>query len=224
MIKLTRLIRAFHNAGKAVATQVRPDRPKRRQSSRGRLALRRYFIISAGVALTALGVAITGSFLSVTYAEQSQSTAHPGDFFGSSVSQTSSALLDSLASRDEPLPPVEPVVEIHTLSAESAPPAAALVSGRINNVNLTFYDCKSQGFCGAMANGKKVYEGAAACSWNLNLGTKFRIIGDPTARVYVCADRGLLANTWVDIFWYDPADGWRWQASVGRYGTIEIIQ
>ena len=40
---------------------------------------------------------------------------------------------------------------------------------------------------------------------------------------YVCADRGLLANTWVDIFWYYPADGYRWQAVVGRYGTINIV-
>lgn len=94
---------------------------------------------------------------------------------------------------------------------------------RMSNVNLTFYDCASQGFCGRMYNGHKVYEGAAACSWNLAIGTRFRISGDPTGRVYICEDRGLLTNTWVDIFFYYPADGYRWQAQVGRHGTIEIV-
>jgi hypothetical protein len=99
-----------------------------------------------------------------------------------------------------------------------------LVRALIHNVNITFYDCLNDGFCGAMYNGQRVYEGAAACSWNLPIGTKFRILGDPTARVYRCDDRGWLANTWVDISFYDPADGWRWQAQVGRYGTIEIVE
>jgi len=96
--------------------------------------------------------------------------------------------------------------------------------GRIANVNITFYDCADQGFCGAMANGHIVYEGAAACSWNLQIGTKFVIEGDPTGRIYTCEDRGLLDNTWVDIFWHAPADGWLWQSAVGRWGVIEIVE
>jgi hypothetical protein len=104
------------------------------------------------------------------------------------------------------------------------PPAAVVTVGRIDNVNLTFYDCLDQGFCGTMKYGKEVFEGAAACSWNLPEGTRFRIIGDPTARVYVCEDRGLLEDTWVDIFFHDPDDGWAWQKAVGRYGTIEIVR
>jgi hypothetical protein len=95
--------------------------------------------------------------------------------------------------------------------------------GRVENVNITFYDCRGQGFCGAMYNGKRVHSGAAACSWNLALGTRFRIDGDPTRRVYVCEDRGLLADTWVDIYFFLPSDGYRWQGEVGRYGTIEIL-
>lgn len=94
---------------------------------------------------------------------------------------------------------------------------------RMTNVNVTFYDCANQGFCGRMYNGRRVYEGAAACSWNLVIGTRFRIVGDPTGRTYICEDRGLLTNTWVDIFFYYPADGYRWQAQVGRHGTIEIV-
>jgi hypothetical protein len=89
---------------------------------------------------------------------------------------------------------------------------------------LTFYDCMVQKFCGAMANGQKVYEGAAACSYNLAMGTMFTIKGDPTGRVYVCKDRGLLPNTHVDIFWNNPADGWAWQRAVGSRGTIEFVE
>ena len=109
-------------------------------------------------------------------------------------------------------------------SAVSQPPAALVTVGRIENVNLTFYDCLDQGFCGTMKSGEKVYEGAAACSWNLPEGTRFRIAGDPSKRTYVCEDRGMLENTWVDVFFYDPKDGWEWQKAVGRIGTIEIIK
>ena len=112
----------------------------------------------------------------------------------------------------------------------SSPPGWSVLSvessaleRRVTNVNLTFYDCLEQDFCGAMYNGRTVYEGAAACSWDLPLGTRFSIVGDPTGRVYTCEDRGLLADTWVDVFWHDPADGWRWQAEVGRHGAIVLL-
>jgi hypothetical protein len=117
-----------------------------------------------------------------------------------------------------------------------APPAAVIgpdvhrvfpgitVLRSIARVNVTFYDCAEQGFCGNMANGRKVYQGAAACSYDLPFGTRFFIEGDPTGRIYRCEDRGLLSNTWVDIFWYFPADGWRWQEVVGRLATIHIIE
>jgi hypothetical protein len=106
-----------------------------------------------------------------------------------------------------------------------APLGTPLVTnkGPIDNVNLTFYDCADQGFCGNMANGEQVYEGVAACSWNLPLDTAFYVVGDPTQRIYVCKDRGLLDDTWVDIFWYHPEDGYDWQSYVGRFGTIFIV-
>jgi hypothetical protein len=88
---------------------------------------------------------------------------------------------------------------------------------------LTFYDCLGQGFCGQMANGAVVHQGAAACSYDLALGTMFTIAGDPTGRTYVCEDRGLLVDTHVDIFWNDPADGYRWQGQVGMNGTLQIV-
>ena len=110
------------------------------------------------------------------------------------------------------------------LEAE-APLGTPLVTnmGPIENLNITFYDCANQGFCGHIYGGEWVYEGAAACSWNLPIGTAFYIVGDPTQRIYVCKDRGLLDDTWVDIFWYHPDDGYDWQADVGRFGTIFIV-
>ena len=107
---------------------------------------------------------------------------------------------------------------------ETVPAPNPLVTVAALPSTLTFYDCEVQNFCGAMANGEDVYEGAAACSYNLALGTMFKIPGDPTGRVYECKDRGLLPNTHVDIFWYHPGDGWQWQAAVGSRGTIEIVE
>jgi hypothetical protein len=104
-----------------------------------------------------------------------------------------------------------------------APPGGLPSIGQIFEVNVTFYDCLVQGFCGAMYNGEPVYEGAAACSWDLPLGTRFAIEGDPTGRIYVCADRGILPDTWVDIYFFSPDDGWDWQQTVGRYATVYIL-
>jgi hypothetical protein len=126
--------------------------------------------------------------------------------------------------------PALPTVMALVVTPTPIPPAATPVPEvraairRIDNVNITFYDCAQQGFCGLMANGRRVYEGAAACSYNLTLGTRFYIEDDPTRRVYRCEDRGLLSNTWVDIFWYHSSDGWRWQEAVGRYGAIVIVE
>jgi hypothetical protein len=104
-----------------------------------------------------------------------------------------------------------------------APPGGLPSVGEIYDVNVTFYDCLNQGFCGAMYSGVQVFEGAAACSWDLPLGTRFVIEDDPTRRIYVCADRGLLPDTWVDIYFYSPSDGWAWQGSVGRHATLLIL-
>jgi hypothetical protein len=129
------------------------------------------------------------------------------------------------AATPEPAAQALPAVEVEAVAAAPEPsPEPAAAGRKISGVNITFYDCASQGFCGNMANGRRVYEGAAACSYDLPLGTRFYIEGDPTKRIYRCEDRGLLVNTWVDIFWYHQLDGWRWQEAVGRYGTIVIVE
>ena len=92
----------------------------------------------------------------------------------------------------------------------------------MNGVRVTFYACVGDGFCGTMASGQPVYDGAAACSNDLAMGTRFSIVTDPTGRTYQCLDRGYLAPTWVDVWFYDVANGWPWQAATGAWSDIII--
>lgn len=71
-----------------------------------------------------------------------------------------------------------------------------------------------------MSSGKTVYEGAAACGYAYALGERVSIVGDPTGRVYVCEDRGRLATTQVDVFWYREEDGRAWTTQVGRWAEV----
>jgi hypothetical protein len=32
-----------------------------------------------------------------------------------------------------------------------------------------------------------------------------------------------LDDTWVDIFWNNPVDGYYWQSNIGRFGTIVLV-
>jgi hypothetical protein len=111
-----------------------------------------------------------------------------------------------------------PAAPVNAGEAPAPPPGQ-----RFADVNITFYDCSVQEFCGKMYGGLRVYEGAAACSFDIPLGIRFRIVGDPTGHVYRCDDRGVLPNTWVDIFFFNQPDGRNWQSDVGRFGTIEIL-
>jgi hypothetical protein len=105
--------------------------------------------------------------------------------------------------------------------AWQAPPLAPGTT--IHSSTVTFYACVGNGFCGNMATGEQVFAGAAACSSDLPFGTRFTIANDPTGRVFTCLDRGALSPTWVDIWFYDSADGWAWQSYVGTSSDI-IIQ
>jgi hypothetical protein len=101
--------------------------------------------------------------------------------------------------------------------------ASGLVPGTVLTSRITIYGCTGPGggFCGNMASGIRVFEGAAACSTNLPFGTKFTIAGDPTGRTYECLDRGALGATWVDVFFHDTSAGMAWQSSLG--GTVRNI-
>ncbi len=93
-----------------------------------------------------------------------------------------------------------------------------LEEGDVYTVQITFYTCPP--YCGLMADGNPVYEGAAACGGAFRNGQLFTIEKDPTLRTYVCADRGLGPWRWVDIFWADAADGRAWITQIGSYGTV----
>jgi hypothetical protein len=193
-----------------------------------------------------LALAIAVSFLAITYTTEAHAptdedaaqspmavritpTASPTSDYGPSSIYLEPELI--LRQQPTPAPTTDTVPEIlkQAKSSDGAPPQAPVAAstgiqkGLVAGVNITFYDCSNGGFCGNMYGGEPVYEGAAACSWDLPLGTAFYIEGDPTERIYVCKDRGLLQNTWVDIFWNNPADGYYWQSFVGRIGTINIV-
>jgi hypothetical protein len=210
---------------------------------KGARLLRRYLMIGTGISSTAVGLALIVSFIAATQGgttspalAQSQGV-EVEPIRGRSQSSLLEPARQAVASQREPLtpdfdpvppaPPLEvaspPAGELDAEASNVSQPAGLPSVGLVTDVNVTFYDCLVQGFCGAMYNGEQVYEGAAACSWNLPLGTRFVIEGDPTGRTYVCADRGYLPDTWVDIFFHSPADGWAWQSSVGRYSSILII-
>jgi hypothetical protein len=107
-------------------------------------------------------------------------------------------------------------------------PAPAVNSGTSDGTQLsstvTFYACVGNGFCGNMSSGQRVFPGAAACSSNLPLGTRFVVNADPNHRVFTCLDRGALSATWVDIWFYDSSEGWAWQSNVGTSSEITILQ
>ncbi len=100
---------------------------------------------------------------------------------------------------------------------------------------ITFYDCVPGGYCGNTYSGVQVAEGHAACDRGM-LGRRFKILGDPTDREYICADTGSAVNgDHVDIFFYKGEDGWAWIRQLAQYyadnypeirslGTYALIQ
>jgi hypothetical protein len=102
--------------------------------------------------------------------------------------------------------------------------ASGYAAGTVLRARVTIYGCTGPGggFCGGMASGVGVFEGAAACSHDLPFGTKLRIIGDPTGRTYECLDRGALSATWVDVFFHDTSAGMAWASQLG--GTVADIE
>ena len=80
------------------------------------------------------------------------------------------------------------------------------------------------GFCGVMRDGSVVHQGAAACDFAY-LGQRFRIVGDPTGRIYRCADTGSAVHgLHRDIWFPSSAGGWAWLNVVGRRAVIEIVE
>lgn len=113
------------------------------------------------------------------------------------------------------------------------PGAIALVPGDRTRVTVSFYYCEESsggfpagdggGFCGLGRDGSAVRSGMAACDVTY-LGQRFRIVGDPTGRAYVCADTGsAVRGLHRDIWFKDNRSGWGWQNQVGTTATIEVL-
>lgn len=100
--------------------------------------------------------------------------------------------------------------------------------------SITYYFCvpgdnprshgDGGGYCGSMANGQQVHEGAAACKPGL-LGQRFRIEGDPTERIYTCTDTGgSVLRDHRDIWFMNSDDGFAWWIEVGDRAFIHIVE
>ena len=100
--------------------------------------------------------------------------------------------------------------------------------------SITYYYCvpggneashgDGGGYCGGMANGEVVHEGAAACKPGL-LGQRFRIDGDPTDRIYECTDTGgSVLQDHRDIWFMNSDEGYEWWLTVGERAFIEIVE
>ena len=93
---------------------------------------------------------------------------------------------------------------------------------------LTFYVCRGappgfqDGYCGLGADGTQVYEGMAACGYAFPLGTTFKVIGDDSQRTYTCHDRGLGPAYWIDVFFWEYADGRAFSDSIPRPARVRV--
>lgn len=96
----------------------------------------------------------------------------------------------------------------------------------MEGVALTHYGCVGDGtgsYCGVMASGQTVHDGAAACGYAWELGQRFVILGDPSGRTYTCLDRGLGPWLWVDVWHYNAAaEGAAWRANFGQHVMVEL--
>lgn len=120
-----------------------------------------------------------------------------------------------------------------TPTATPEPTATTEPEGEVVEARVTYFYCR-QGtiaagigdggdWCGAMANGEIVHEGAAACSRE-NFGQRFRIIGDPLDRTYTCKDTGgAVHGEHRDIWFENSDDGFNWSQQVGDYAQVEIL-
>ncbi|MQA00917.1 MAG: hypothetical protein GEU80_16625 [Dehalococcoidia bacterium] len=111
------------------------------------------------------------------------------------------------------------------------PPPPEVAGGQQVSATVSFYYCQHDtgsagdggGFCGAMRDGTVVRSGAAACD-AAYLGQQFRIVGDPTGRVYQCSDTGSAVHGMHrDIWFATSTEGWAWLDAVGRNVTLEVL-
>lgn len=84
----------------------------------------------------------------------------------------------------------------------------------IVHVDLTWYLPTGN----PMYNGEYPFPGAAACSWNFELGT---VLVLPAGDEVICFDRGLLGPNHVDVFVQNREEG---RLLVYQYGTETTVR
>ena len=130
----------------------------------------------------------------------------------------------------EPEPTATPEPEP---TATPEPEPTATPGGTTVEARITYFYCNQGtisagigdggGFCGHMANGEIVHEGAAACSRD-NFRQRFRIIGDPNGLIYTCKDTGNAVHGEQRDIWFDNSDdGLNWIREVGTTALVEIL-
>ncbi len=147
------------------------------------------------------------------------------------VQASDAALEGPLAVQRQPLPAKpRPQLQVQALTLATRP----LAPGDRVAAPVSFYYCEESAggdfprgdggaFCGHVRDGSRVRPGMAACDYAY-LGQRFRIEGDPTARVYVCGDTGSAVHgLHRDIWFMDNRSGWLWQRVVGSSVVIEIL-
>gem|GEM_PF-3037841 len=123
---------------------------------------------------------------------------------------------------------------VHVTRGPDAPKPPSSEDSTYFETSITYYYCvpgvddrshgDGGGYCGGMANGEVVHEGAAACKPGL-LGQRFRIEGDPTERIYECTDTGgSVLQDHRDIWFMNSDDGYQWWIAVGERAFIEILE
>ena len=94
---------------------------------------------------------------------------------------------------------------------------------------ITHFDCLVEGNCGSYtASGTYLEIGGqyAACDTDYwEFGTQMTIVGDPNGYVWTCVDTGSAVKGpahW-DVWFYDPADGWKYLQEIGGDKATIII-
>ncbi|MEX2375339.1 MAG: SH3 domain-containing protein [Dehalococcoidia bacterium] len=114
------------------------------------------------------------------------------------------------------------------------PPIAEPPASEPQEERITYYFCEpgenpawwgdGGGFCGAMANGQIVHNGAASCARH-RMGERFQIAGDPTSRTYTCTDTGgAVYDGHRDIWFADSDSGRLWWMEVGPTALVIPVE
>lgn len=132
---------------------------------------------------------------------------------------------------EESLSASTPIFIRRSTTADTPVPTVASSEAPPETIELiTYYYCEKGslpaswgdggGFCGHMRNGEVVHPGAAACAPEY-FGSRFRIEGDPTERIYTCTDTGGAVGSGHRDIWFNNSDqGFRWRNQVGRFATV----